>query len=871
MSVTFCVVGAVTDTSATVAGKVTGTSTRLAVADNPGLTSPAFYGPSTATNGMVKLTATGLAANKRYWFALEDDGVLDTASQGTFSTFPVAGSQASFTAAISSCASGYLYPSGAVGVSNSPIFDTVRNSNPLFFAHIGDMHYRDIAVNDVTAYRSAYDDVFAASRQHALYRNVPLVYQWDDHDYANDNSDSTAAGRPAAAQVFRERFPTYTLAEAGATYRTFVVGRVRFIVSDTRYYRSPDSDPDSSSKTMLGSAQKTWLQNTLSSATEEALVWLNPTPWLGQSSDTWAGFATERNELVTMFGDYNWLNRMVCINGDYHGLAMASGAGNAWGGFPVYVFGSLDSGVGSLAPDNQYDLGPTSPGQNRWGTLTINDTGSNIALTSVGRIDDTVWKTHSLNVRTSTAVSGGFTPVYAPDVSRVRISIANSLDNTLSDTFTRSVTNGWGTSDSGDAWSMSGGTAANYLTTSGVGRAAHTDVGTRRFTYAGNYADVDFIGQITAPSTPTGAAIQGGYTFRFTDANNFYCAMANFSTTGMVHVDIQKRKAGTITTLTSTVDQSFSPGFRKWFRVRAIGSSLAVKLWSDGSAEPDTWGATATDTDFTAGAIGTHSVLLSGNTNTLPVNIHFDNISPVTPATSAVVERSLNEVTWTTIRGGESVNMAGASSVTVDDYEFIPGVANIYRVTLYDSMGAIVGTREGTITPTIAKTWVKNLAKPWLNREVTVADVGEISRASRGGMFDVVGRTVPVAVTDVRGGRKFDLTILTQTIGEATDLDEVLAAGDPVLIQAPADSGIPTMYAVVGEVTEARTARRTPRRLFTLPLTEVAAPGPDVVGSTVTYQGVLNAYATYSDVLSEQPSYNAMLELIGSPTEVIVV
>lgn len=468
-------------------------------------------------------------------------------------------------------------------------------------------------------------------------------------------------------------------------------------------------------------------------------------------------------------------------------------------------------------------------------------------------------------------MTGVLALTYDPVLARVRIPVDNAADNTLADAFGRDVVDGWGTADSGEAWSTSGGAAADYLTTLGVGRVVHGDVGTRRFTYAGaGWADVDLVGQITAPSSPTGAAIQAGYTVRFTDANNFYCALANFGFGGLVHVDLQKRVGGTITTLASTLDQSFSPGFRKWIRVRAVGGTLKAKLWSDGDPEPAAWGVTATDTDLTAGAVGTHSVLLTGNTNPLPVNIHFDNIAPMTLGTSAKVERSLTGSQWTTVRGAQARNVDGATSTTVDDYEFTPAVSNLYRVTLYDAAGATVATTDGAISPTITQPWLKNIAKPWLNRPVTVLDYGDVTRASRGVLFDVVGRTYPVAVTDVRGPRVFDLDVLWNGVDLAAEFDTVLSAGDVVYLQVPPDCPIPAGYWAVGDITTSRPSRTSSRRIFRLPLTEVAAPGPDVVGSAGTYQTVLNTYATYAELLAAKATYNDLAELVGSPTDVIV-
>lgn len=179
-------------------------------------------------------------------------------------------------------------------------------------------------------------------------------------------------------------------------------------------------------------------------------------------------------------------------------------------------------------------------------------------------------------------------------------------------------------------------------------------------------------------------------------------------------------------------------------------------------------------------------------------------------------------------------------------------------------------TQQASITPGMDTVWIKNVARPFLNREVTVVGFSEITRPSRGGVFDVVGRTMPVAVTDVRGSRRFDLTVAADTVDAATDLDLCFAAGDPVLLHVPDGCPFPGMYAVIGDVTIARRSTRGQRRYLTLPLTEVAAPGVDIVGATATYQSILNAYATYSALLAGEASYEDAADRVGTADEVIV-
>ena len=60
------------------------------------------------------------------------------------------------------------------------------------------------------------------------------------------------------------------------------------------------------------------------------------------------------------------------------------------------------------------------------------------------------------------------------------------------------------------------------------------------------------------------------------------------------------------------------------------------------------------------------------------------------------------------------------------------------------------------------------------------------------------------------------------------------------------------------------------RRRFDIPLTEVAKPGPDVVGSAGTWQLLLDTYATWQEVLDANASWADVAQLIGDESDVIV-
>lgn len=187
----------------------------------------------------------------------------------------------------------------------------------------------------------------------------------------------------------------------------------------------------------------------------------------------------------------------------------------------------------------------------------------------------------------------------------------------------------------------------------------------------------------------------------------------------------------------------------------------------------------------------------------------------------------------------------------------------------------LLGTEIASITPVLTDIWFKVIAMPFLNRTVyCVPKSGPVKRRARQGIFPIISRSVPVAVTDVRGSREYDLDVITRTTQEYQDFDILLSTGAIIFIHTPPDSSIATAYVTVEDVvrTQPLSGSRCGNdwRVFTLPIVEVAAPGASVVGSIGTWQTVVNTYATWSDVISAHPTWADLLTLVGSPGDVIV-
>ena len=379
--------GALTATSAKVNAKIDHDSptVRLRVSPNPDLSAPLFSGFAVAetavNNRMVSLPITNLQSDTQYYYAIEADGILDN-TIGLLRT-PNTGPY-SFRFVISACAN--------TG-SNHPVFAAIRQHNPLFYINMGDLHYQDINANNPTAYRNAFDSVLTAPNQALLYQQTPIAYMWDDHDYGPNDSDATAPGRQAARLTYQEYVPHYPLVAGSGDvpiYQAFTIGRVRFILTDTRSERDPASIPfNDPQKTLLGSVQKAWFKQEILAAKNNypLVIWLSPAPWIadfpGSGTDNWNGFHAERRELADFFQD-NFINNLLMISGDVHMLGIDNGTNNVYDsqhkpGFPIFQAAALDRGNGTFFTSNTYSEGQ-HPGSGQYGLITIMDDGDEVVL-----------------------------------------------------------------------------------------------------------------------------------------------------------------------------------------------------------------------------------------------------------------------------------------------------------------------------------------------------------------------------------------------------------------------------------------------------------------------------------------------------------
>lgn len=335
-------------------------------------------------HSMRRFDVTGLTPGTAYDYAVTISGEADTTRGAGGFTTPGIGAQ-SFTFAFSSCAR---------LDSNAATYDAIAESDPLFYVAAGDFFYGDIARDDLALYGQAYGRQLTPGAPAELFRQVPVAYMWDDHDYGPNDAGGDSPTRDTAWSAFRTYVPHYSLGdriESGPIYQAFTVGRVRFVLTDLRSERDPATAPDGPDKVMMSQEQREWLERELlvSSRRHEVVFWVSSVPWIENSDspgDNWGAYPDERAR-ISQFIVENDLDNIVMLGGDAHMVAADDGSHSNYSDLPGSSFPVLHA-----SPIDQWTSikgGPYSEGivveSGQFGWVNVADDGKKVVVTFEGR------------------------------------------------------------------------------------------------------------------------------------------------------------------------------------------------------------------------------------------------------------------------------------------------------------------------------------------------------------------------------------------------------------------------------------------------------------------------------------------------------
>lgn len=362
---------------------------RMAISTNENMAGATYSSTLTPVGDTITNEFTGLTPNTQYYVAVEVGGRLDMTKMCAFRT-PSSGAMS--YSYIHSCCNNTdtgTPPSRAV-------WDHIIAKNPLFYVHGGDFGYYDDSSTNAGNHRTRWLNQMSLAKVRDLMRKMPLAIQRDDHDSFGNNADGTFPNRNAANQAFRELMP-FPLALSGtsdAVYYSFVIGRVRHILTDLRSDRSPNVTADGPGKLMMGLDQEDWLVAQCQASRNEGIYtnWHSTVAWGGTpvaGADIWQGFANQRNRIADRLQAIGMEGRMHLNIYDSHSIQMDTGLNGNFatsGSFNLPVFGAGAIENAGSTRGGPYDIG-VSAGTGRYGQTRFVDTG--------GPTIDVQWEAYS--------------------------------------------------------------------------------------------------------------------------------------------------------------------------------------------------------------------------------------------------------------------------------------------------------------------------------------------------------------------------------------------------------------------------------------------------------------------------------------------
>ncbi len=207
------------------------------------------------------------------------------------------------------------------------------------------------------------------------------------------------------------------------------------------------------------------------------------------------------------------------------------------------------------------------------------------------------------------------------------VTVAAVTENVLAkDSFSRTLSSGWGSADTGGSWTLVGGTGTAFSVSGGVGVVALAPGSTReaRLTGVLGTSSVSAV-SVSSDAIPSAGATSGTVIGRRV-GSSYYGARVRFEAGGVVRLYLLRDE----TSLGSAVlSGAYTAGRVVRVEVSVTGTSpttIAAKIWYDGDAKPSDWTKQATDSTAamqTDGYVGLRSALSS--TAATGLNLSYDD------------------------------------------------------------------------------------------------------------------------------------------------------------------------------------------------------------------------------------------------------
>jgi PKD repeat protein len=209
------------------------------------------------------------------------------------------------------------------------------------------------------------------------------------------------------------------------------------------------------------------------------------------------------------------------------------------------------------------------------------------------------------------------------------------------DTFSRTVSNGLGSAETGGPWTVTG-SASNYSVASGTGRFRIAAAGSSNNAYLGSVSSsaTDLYLELASDKPASGSGLYFSVVGRRVAGSGEYRAKAYVTSTGAVNLSLIRTTAtGAETTIQSGITitgLNYAVGDRLAIRLQVTGTGMTTvraKVWEVGTAEPPNWQRSVVDTTPALQAAGSVGLLtyLSSGANNAPITVLLDNVRATAP------------------------------------------------------------------------------------------------------------------------------------------------------------------------------------------------------------------------------------------------
>lgn len=275
----------------------------------------------------------GLQPATDYYYRFRIQGGLDRYAPYPYRTKTAPSGRAPIRVAFGSCARSQID-------MEQRIFTSVMALEPDMFLWLGDNVYADSI--EPSALADLYRRQRLIDRALPLYRSIPNLATWDDHDFGYNDSDRTNPMRADSLRLFKAYWANgaYGARNTDGIFSTHTFGGVDFFILDGRYHRDPSPGPSTPQKTMLGAAQLDWLRQELRRSRAPFKVLVSGSGWSSAErvgGDSWAVYQHERDALFDFIRDER-IEGVFGISGDSHMGELNCIPWSERGGYDFYDF-----------------------------------------------------------------------------------------------------------------------------------------------------------------------------------------------------------------------------------------------------------------------------------------------------------------------------------------------------------------------------------------------------------------------------------------------------------------------------------------------------------------------------------------------------